>query len=182
MKELVCIQQQPVLTHVHVNHNGPVWIVRVCDVQNQRLLVTIKSILILINASPKDVIVLMMVTELIVEVFDVEWNQVDVTMELYVLMYYTVFVQLVHRELVAPVVRPVMYPYFIRSFSSYLVSVMCPSVKSGYCYNGGICIGGSTCLCGHRSEWSGADCSESSSLILLYNYSLIFCRTMFGKL
>jgi hypothetical protein len=38
---------------------------------------------------------------------------------------------------------------------------MCPGVKSGHCFNGGICVNGTTCLCGLRSEWSGVDCSES---------------------
>jgi Notch-like protein len=56
---------------------------------------------------------------------------------------------------------------FLFSFSffvlDFLILVMCPGVKSGYCFNGGVCISGTTCLCGLRSEWSGVDCSESKS-------------------
>ena len=50
--------------------------------------------------------------------------------------------------------------------------MICPGVKSGFCYNGGICSGGSLCLCGRRSEWSGVDCSESKSLqaVLFFFY------------
>ncbi len=52
--------------------------------------------------------------------------------------------------------------------------MICPGVKSGYCFNGGFCLGGTTCLCGFRSEWSGADCSESKLLIqILLSFSLI---------
>jgi uncharacterized protein VirK/YbjX len=70
MKELVSIQQQLVLLHVHVSLIGEVSIVQACDVQNQTLLVIIKLHLRLKFVLQMDVIVLMMVMELIVEVLD----------------------------------------------------------------------------------------------------------------
>lgn len=61
---------------------------------------------------------------------------------------------------------------------------ICPGVKSGHCFNGGLCLGGTTCLCGYRSEWSGADCSESKLRLpsLSFCSTAFFSRTMFGKL
>lgn len=70
MKVLVFIRVLRELSPVPVHHNGLAQIVPACDVPSRILFVTIKSILMLIYAHRKDVIVSMMVMVLIAVVFD----------------------------------------------------------------------------------------------------------------
>lgn len=68
-------------------------------------------------------------------------------------------------------------------FLAFIILAICPGVKSGYCFNGGVCLGGTTCLCGLRSEWSGADCSESKLFLnSRFHFIILFSRKMFRKL
>jgi hypothetical protein len=104
-------------------------------------------------------------------------------MELCVLMDNEGYVQLALQDSMAQIVHRVTLSFSF-CLSSLLILVICPGIKSGFCFNGGICTGGISCLCGLRSEWSGVDCSESKSLINLICPILImiFCRTMFRRL
>ena len=51
--------------------------------------------------------------------------------------------------------------FFFELICSFFLLVSCPGVPSGYCFHGGVCVNGTSCLCGFRSDWSGVDCSES---------------------
>jgi hypothetical protein len=70
------------------------------------------------------------------------------------------FARLAHPASTAAIVHRVNRRASSLGSQSTLRLVICPGVKNGYCFNGGICSGGTTCLCGLRSEWSGVDCSE----------------------
>ena len=158
----VSIRRLRVASLVHVNPIGQALIVRLCDVPTRNFSATIRWISTRLFAHPWDVIVSMMATALIAEVFGAVLTQADAIMERNASISSTDSARPACLDTTAVTVRRVILASHCSSqylFVSFDL-VACPGVKSGLCFNGGICSGGKTCLCGKRSDWAGEDCSE----------------------
>lgn len=156
------IRRLRVASLVHVNPIGQEPIVRLCDAPTRISSATIRWISTRPFAPPWDAIVSMMATALIAEVFGAGLTRADATTERNASISNTDSARpaclgttavTVHR---VTIVSHCSCQYLLVSFDL----VTCPGVKSGLCFNGGICSGGKTCLCGKRSDWAGEDCSE----------------------